>query len=390
MTRVVVVVVGAWLLCCSWHACVESREVRSSPISPVGRVQARTAASMRSALIGAAAAAAAAATATTSGAGGRPGLVAAAAASAAAPTVPAVPTSTTAPTLASAAVAEDSGLLNGLISGAATRISKELLLHPIDTVRARQQVPPSFVRDDNSQKGPWDGLYDGIVPALVGGVPAGALFFGVKDYSKKRLKKMGFNKEQATVASVTLANVLYWVVRNPAEVRKTAEQIGSDSQSSVEAVRQVYIDGGAQGVAASLASSYSSYPSNFVYALPADIIKFLAYEALTAALYGKAEGEKVEGLQAAVTGAAAGLIAQAATTPLDVARTRIMVRAGGRTDADAEPSNTNPVTEIIDIVDSEGVAALFAGLLPRATRAVASGAIQFASYELTQNALTKR
>ena len=114
---------------------------------------------------------------------------------------------------------DDESLLNGLISGAATRISKELLLHPLDTVRARQQIAtttPEFTRDINNQKGLYEGLYDGIQPALLGGVPAGALFFGIKDLSKRKLKKLGLNKEQVTIASVALANVAYWVVRNPA------------------------------------------------------------------------------------------------------------------------------------------------------------------------------
>ena len=215
---------------------------------------------------------------------------------------------------------DDDSLLNGMISGAATRISKELLLHPLDTVRARLQVPPDFVRDEGNQKGLYDGLYDGVVPALVGGVPAGALFFGIKDYSKKRFKKLGLSKPEATVASVAMANILYWVIRNPAEVRKTNEQIGADNLSSIDAIRNVYAEGGIGGLATSLKSSYESYPSNYVYALPADVVKFMAYEMLTASVFGKADGEKVEGLQAAATGAAAGLIAQALTTPVCAAR----------------------------------------------------------------------
>jgi Mitochondrial carrier protein len=59
-------------------------------------------------------------------------------------------------------------------------------------------------------------------------------------------------------------------------------------------------------------------------------------------------------------------------------------------DSDGKESNTNPITEIVSILDAEGPGALFSGLGPRASRAIASGAIQFASYEMTQNALLKR
>jgi hypothetical protein len=51
--------------------------------------------------------------------------------------------------------------------------------------------------------------------------------------------------------------------------------------------------------------------------------------------------------------------------------------------------NTDPFVEIADIVKYEGVQTLFKGLTPKMARALASGALQFASYELTQNALTK-
>lgn len=52
--------------------------------------------------------------------------------------------------------------------------------------------------------------------------------------------------------------------------------------------------------------------------------------------------------------------------------------------------NTDPFKEVKNIAESEGAGTLFAGLLPRAVRALTSGGIQFASYELTQNALLKR
>ena len=59
-------------------------------------------------------------------------------------------------------------------------------------------------------------------------------------------------------------------IPNLTEVRKTNEQIGADNLSSFEAVRQVYTEGGVGGLATSIKSSYESYPSNYIYALPAD------------------------------------------------------------------------------------------------------------------------
>jgi hypothetical protein len=67
---------------------------------------------------------------------------------------------------------------NSLASGAAQRVVKDIVLHPIDTVKTRLQQPrPPLLLSRAALWRP----YAGVVPPLVVGVPAGALFFGVKD-----------------------------------------------------------------------------------------------------------------------------------------------------------------------------------------------------------------
>jgi len=73
--------------------------------------------------------------------------------------------------------------------------------------------------------------------------------------------------------TVICANVPYWIVRAPAETLKTRQQVGSTSESTLNDIRTLYEQ---QGLAAILQSMYGSYSSNFAYALPADIIKFVA------------------------------------------------------------------------------------------------------------------
>ena len=71
--------------------------------------------------------------------------------------------------------------IRGLVSGAVSRASKEIILHPFDTIRARQQVPQN-TNNITSTSGKSGGaasqdifkdLYAGLVPALIGGIPAG-------------------------------------------------------------------------------------------------------------------------------------------------------------------------------------------------------------------------
>lgn len=293
--------------------------------------------------------------------------------------------------------------VNGLISGAASRASKELLLHPIETLKARLQVPSynSSTRFDN--------LYDGVAASLIGGIPAGALFFATKDYSKSLLGPgaggLGFSKEAATLLSVSLANVPYWLVRTPWEVLKTQQQVSqlgsgdlflSATNSRAFAMQFLRENGDWSGV-------YSSFSSNIAYSLPADVVKFIAYEALTSRVLHKAPGQKIEGLEGACVGALAGLVSTIVTTPLDVVRTRVMTdtlastttSSSSSTSSSSAPAHssssfpvqTNPLVRMSEIIAQEGLPAVWTGLGPRAVRAIGSGAIQFGSYEITQNFL---
>ena len=295
--------------------------------------------------------------------------------------------------------ASEGGFVSGLASGAVSRINKELLLHPIDTVRARLQMSECMrnVTNQGVRKTGNEGdvavgtslysnLYDGIVPAIVGGVPAGALFFGVKDASKKALREMGLDRASASAVSVLITNVPYWVVRSPAEMVKTRRQAGVD-ESSWGLVQALWGQGGVAGGKRVLSGLYSGYASNYVYACPADVVKFLAYEAVTSTVYGLKEGQKVKGVDAAVSGAIAGLASQVCTTPLDVARTRIMTDTikGAAEGAVDNFSNKGSLQVMVDVWQQEGPQALFSGITPRVTRAVASGIIQFVSVEYVNN-----
>lgn len=187
-----------------------------------------------------------------------------------------------------------SEFLRGLVSGAVSRVSKEILLHPFDTVRARQQFKTTSANNRETTKidaksgtpGLFSNLYAGLVPALVGGIPAGSVFFGVKDYVKAVLKSAGNNpvpylgplsREEITVISVAAANVFYWLIRSPAEEIKTRRQVGQQTDSlgleALTKLKEEYQRSGVRGVGDLL---YGSYLSNFAYALPADIAKFVA------------------------------------------------------------------------------------------------------------------
>ena len=110
---------------------------------------------------------------------------------------------------------------------------------------------------------------------------------------------------------------------------------------------------------------------------------------LTETLFGrKFGGEKIKGFEGACAGSLASLIAQVVTTPLDVVRTRVMISSSAeKTGNVSELVEDDVIRSMMNIRREEGVLALFAGIGPRVVRALLSGAVQFATYEITQNAM---
>ncbi|KAM3573199.1 hypothetical protein VYU27_004802 [Nannochloropsis oceanica] len=261
--------------------------------------------------------------------------------------------------------------ISGLAGGAASRASKELLLHPIDTWKTRLQ----YAKGDEEPAELFRNLYDGVWPALVVGTPAGAAFFATKDVLKGLAKTTFGSKYRilTTIGAVFIANFPYWLIRNPAEVLKTQQQTGLVDSSTAGVIEAVKEEG--------LGGLYRGYASNIAYAFPTDAIKFVVYEALQNQFT-----RKLNPLESSALGSAASSVAQLMSTPLDVVRTRIMTDCKSTGEADVPTASVWKTARTI--AAEEGVGKLFSGLVPRLTRAFLSGAIQFGSYELTKGAFS--
>jgi len=128
---------------------------------------------------------------------------------------------------------------------------------------------------------------------------------------------------------------------------------------------------------------YQGYSENILYGLPADVIKFVAYDNFTGGK-GKKDISPIDG---AVCGAAATAIAQLVTTPLDVLRNRIMTEVSK--DEVSSSKDLSYIDRIVKIAKEEGIEELFAGSTPRVAKACLSGAIQFATYEETKQKMAQ-
>eukprot|EP00640_Fibrocapsa_japonica_P001522 CAMPEP_0113944748 /NCGR_PEP_ID=MMETSP1339-20121228/36407_1 /TAXON_ID=94617 /ORGANISM="Fibrocapsa japonica" /LENGTH=392 /DNA_ID=CAMNT_0000950057 /DNA_START=130 /DNA_END=1308 /DNA_ORIENTATION=+ /assembly_acc=CAM_ASM_000762 len=302
---------------------------------------------------------------------------------------------TTIPTAESGGVGKlATEFISGLASGAAQRITKGILLHPIDTIKTRLQVDGKAALEEGKL---FENLYSGVLPPLVAGVPAASVFFGTKDFVKEGLNQAlgassGQYRQLTTVAAVAAANVPYWAIKTPAELVKTRRQAGLEEKDG-ESLQRVLDRGGP-------AALYKTLLPNFVYAFPADATKFLIYDTFKQQVKDSRKranpgsNPKLSPVEAAVAGAISSAIAQGLLTPLDVVRTRIMTQKGPKdkqTDAcqdkGAEDEDIyNDVAQTFNkITNEEGFQALFAGLTPRVGKALLSGAIQFGSYEIVKN-----
>ena len=281
---------------------------------------------------------------------------------------------------------DSSVFINGFVSGAAINAAKNIILGPLETAKSRLDMGAKEIS--------LDGLYDGIIPAMVGGVPAAAIFFGTKDVFRDVLRHLNIAPGPATILAVTMAQIPYWLLRNPSEVIKTRVRTGAKA-SMLDSVMK-----------GEISDLYSGLTVNLLYAMPSDWLKFVFYEYFASTLFGLQEGATVNGFAAIVCGSLGALVAETVATPLDVARTRIMCLTGeeecpvdeilipvdyaattGSSDVSVIPIKPNPLIVVYDILRQEKLSNLFAGAGPRSARALLDGAVQFYAYETTQNLL---
>ena len=330
--------------------------------------------------------------------------------------------------------------LTGFVAGATMSATKTVVKYPLDTATVRMQLAAAAAAAESPYYTTWSELFqgslNGVATPLVANIPGGAVFFAVRDACKASLKTNSVTAHLPpwiqTCTAVAVAQIPYWLVRNPSEIVKTRQQAKlegyTEGVSMIQGYRQVWLDAttasrdggvnathGSDSSCSTLSSLvdafYLGYWENILYAYPADVIKFLVYDSWTRKLGGK---QALSPLQGAVVGAGATAVAQLVTTPLDVVRNRLMASAmsinttaqgtlqsptavspgPGEDESDKdEPAESEDGRAyrqrsyweaLTYLAESEGLPGLFAGAAPRVGKALISGAIQFATYEETK------
>eukprot|EP00960_Hanusia_phi_P033299 750391-Hanusia_phi.AAC.8 len=282
---------------------------------------------------------------------------------------------------------------SGFLSGVAVSVAKQTVLYPIDTIKVRLQTSPLEPSTPLWKRGDlFKGLYKGYLIPLIFNAPASGVFFGTKDAVKSYLSWMG--NAPSTILAIFVAQFPYWVVRQPSEILKVRDQLVRSAADGTSIQDQGLLSKLRQLDPRSpenLKALFQGFGSNLAYTFPAGYKASTPFTPLSAppgpplpllsfCLLKRPQGK--DPLIAAVTGALSTIVAQVATTPLDVARNKIM-------GSNAEFANENTLSALQKIIREEGPGALMLGVTPRILRAILSGAIQFTTYEFTKGAVKK-
>lgn len=242
-----------------------------------------------------------------------------------------------------------------LFSGAVAGPCTDIMLYPIDTIKTRLQASQGFYK-----AGGFRGIFSGLAPAAIGSAPGSMLFFCTYEKTKQYVAPIGHTATDSIAAAAgELAGCLVSV---PTDNVKLRMQVGAYSSMS-SCVRGIFKESGFRGF-------YRGYMTSAMREIPFSAIQMSLYEASKRA-WKDYSGESVGAAQAPLLGSISGGIAGAVTTPLDVTKTRLMLGnpCGGM------------MSTMANIYKTEGVRALFSGIVPRVLWMSGGGAVFLTAYE---------
>lgn len=255
--------------------------------------------------------------------------------------------------------------LLSLASGACAGFAVDVSLFPLDTIKTRLQSKQGLWK-----AGGFRGIYKGIGPVVMGSAPGAAMFFVAYDTSKNILvnSKLAINNDTLSyMLSACFGEVCACLVRVPVDVVKQRSQTTAHI-SSWTILRDTVKHENIRGL-------FRGYRSTVLREVPFSFIQFPLWEN-SKKMLSKYHDRPVTPLEGAWCGFFAGGFSAAVTTPLDVAKTTIMLAK--RSD-EAALGRVFPVLKSVYI--DRGLRGLFAGLVPRTMWISFGGFIFLGTYE---------
>ncbi|CAL9055963.1 unnamed protein product [Musa banksii] len=280
-----------------------------------------------------------------------------------------------------------------MVAGSVAGLVEHTAMFPVDTLKTRMQAgsPPcqplvglrQTLRAVVSAEGPL-GLYRGVGAMSLGAGPAHAVYFSVYELSKESLSRENPNNPAVHAASGVLATIASDAVFTPMDTVKQRLQLkGSPYKGVVDCVSRVLTEEG-------IRAFYASYKTTVIMNAPYTAVHFATYEAAKRALMEiSPESATDERLVVhATAGAAAGALAAAVTTPLDVVKTQLQCQQGV---CGCDRFSSSSTSEVIRaIIGRDGYVGLMRGWKPRMLFHAPAAAICWSTYEATKSFFQKR
>ncbi|XP_014467654.1 PREDICTED: S-adenosylmethionine mitochondrial carrier protein homolog [Dinoponera quadriceps] len=245
--------------------------------------------------------------------------------------------------------------ITSLIAGGAAGTFVDITLYPLDTLKTRLQSKQGFLKT-----GGFTNLYKGIYPVIIGSAPTAALFFltyeEIKTLMQPRISKK--YRTSLHIGAAASAEMVACLIRVPVEVLKQRKQ--------AQILDKKFLG---------LKLLYRGYWSTVLRDAPFSIVQFPLWEYLKISYSSYIERE-IYPSESAICGAISGGISAAVTTPLDVAKTRIMLSSKTLLSTELTISNV-----LYQIYAENGFRGLFAGFGPRVMWITLGGFIFFGVYE---------
>ncbi|OAD59991.1 Mitoferrin-1, partial [Eufriesea mexicana] len=221
-----------------------------------------------------------------------------------------------------------------MTAGAFAGIMEHCVMYPLDSVKTRMQaLTPSstggggvrtVLRKMIQQEGFLRPIR-GITAVVVGAGPAHALYFSCYEFVKNRLLSSRTHPELNVAVYGTagcVATLLHDGIMNPAEVVKQRLQMyNSPYRNVATCIRNIYKNEGVYAF-------YRSYTTQLTMNVPFQMIHFITYE--IAQVFTNPD-HIYNPIAHMISGALAGAIAAAVTTPLDVCKTLLNTQSGVQT-----------------------------------------------------------
>ncbi|GLT80715.1 hypothetical protein SLA2020_521400 [Shorea laevis] len=280
-----------------------------------------------------------------------------------------------------------------MIAGSIAGCVEHMVMFPVDTVKTHMQALRSCpiksvgVRQALGSilksEGP-AGLYRGIGAMGLGAGPAHAVYFSVYEICKEYFSGGNPNNSLAHAVSGIFATVASDAVFTPMDMVKQRLQLGNSTnyRGVWDCTKTVFRQEG-------IRAFYASYRTTVLMNAPFTAVHFATYEASKRALMEispeSASDDRL--IVHATAGAAAGALAAAVTTPLDVVKTQLQCQGV----CGCDRFKNGSITDVIKaIVNKDGYWGLMRGWIPRMLFHAPAAAICWSTYEAAKSFFQER